>query len=99
MLCLYRIITSRSNAVDSAYARMQRVRFHGVNARAQVFGRNLDLGYVGSSPGVPTTGNIIASRHDNGGFSIIAQASSSSDFAHDKTCAMFAHHDQLLQTS
>ena len=82
-----------------AYARMQRVRFHGVNARAQVFGRNLDLGYVGSSPGVPTTGNIIASRHDDGGFSIIAQASSSSGFAHDKACAMFAHLVQLLQTS
>ncbi|KAL3161738.1 hypothetical protein ABBQ38_008835 [Trebouxia sp. C0009 RCD-2024] len=49
------------------------VRFHGVNAPVQVFGRNLDLGYAGGTPGIPTNGNIIAARHDGGGFSIVAQ--------------------------
>ena len=53
---------------------LQPVRFHGVNAPTQVFGRSLDLGYAGDQEQLPPTGNIFAVRHEDGSYSLTAQA-------------------------
>ena len=51
---------------------MQPVRFHGVNAPVQVFGRTADQGYLGSD-GSATTGNMFAVRHMDGSISVVGQ--------------------------